>query len=95
MNHTIYFRKKVWERFKDEEDKSDLVNSLLEEFYEESKPSVTTQHKAIDKKDSVVLQERPELVKRQTERSVGLCPNGHAIPEGRSKCMGKGCKYAG
>jgi hypothetical protein len=35
------------------------------------------------------------IEKRQAERSVGLCPNGHAIPEGRSKCMGKGCKYAG
>lgn len=22
------------------------------------------------------------------------CPNGHSIPEGRSKCMGKGCKYS-
>lgn len=22
------------------------------------------------------------------------CPNGHAIPEGRSKCLGKGCKYS-
>lgn len=23
-----------------------------------------------------------------------FCPHGHPIPEGRSKCMGKGCKYA-
>lgn len=23
-----------------------------------------------------------------------FCPNGHPIPEGRTKCLGKGCKYA-
>lgn len=23
-----------------------------------------------------------------------FCPNGHSIPVGRTKCMGKGCKYS-
>lgn len=23
-----------------------------------------------------------------------FCPNGHPIPEGKSKCLGKGCKYS-
>ena len=27
-------------------------------------------------------------------KGIKFCPNGHAIPAGRSKCMGKGCKYA-
>lgn len=27
-------------------------------------------------------------------KDYSFCKNGHAIPEGRSKCMGKGCKYA-
>lgn len=28
------------------------------------------------------------------DKGMKFCPNGHAIPAGRSKCMGKGCKYA-
>lgn len=28
------------------------------------------------------------------EKGIRFCGNGHAIPAGRSKCMGKGCKYA-
>jgi len=27
-------------------------------------------------------------------KKYNFCPKGHAIPDGRSKCMGKGCKYA-
>jgi prevent-host-death family protein len=28
------------------------------------------------------------------DKGMRFCGNGHAIPAGRSKCMGKGCKYA-
>ena len=34
MNQTIYFRKAVWDNFKDETDKSALVNDLLAHHYE-------------------------------------------------------------
>jgi hypothetical protein len=30
----------------------------------------------------------------QKEKGLRFCKNGHAIPKGRTKCMGKGCKYA-
>lgn len=33
MQFTTYYRNKVWERFKDEADKSGLVNRLLEKHY--------------------------------------------------------------
>jgi hypothetical protein len=35
MNYTTYYRKDVWERFKDEPDKSDLINRLLTEHYDD------------------------------------------------------------
>lgn len=35
MQQNIYFRKHIWERFKDEDDKSDLINRLLEEHYDD------------------------------------------------------------
>lgn len=33
MNQTIYFQKKIWELFKDEPDKSKVINQLLENYY--------------------------------------------------------------
>lgn len=30
----------------------------------------------------------------QPKDDMKFCPNGHPIPEGRTKCMGKGCKYS-
>lgn len=33
MHQTIYIRKSNWDRFKDEADKSRLVNELLEKYY--------------------------------------------------------------
>lgn len=29
-----------------------------------------------------------------TPTSAAICKNGHPIPEGRTKCLGKGCKYS-
>jgi hypothetical protein len=33
MQYNIYFRRDNWERFKDEENKSKLINTLLEDYY--------------------------------------------------------------
>lgn len=35
MNYTTYYRKDIWKRFKDEPDKSDLINRLLAEHYDD------------------------------------------------------------
>jgi len=31
---------------------------------------------------------------KKVDIGMKFCKNGHPIPEGRTKCMGKGCKYA-
>lgn len=33
-------------------------------------------------------------VESAKQPALKLCKNGHAIPEGRDRCMGKGCKYS-
>lgn len=33
MQYNIYFRRDNWERFKNEENKSKLINTLLEDYY--------------------------------------------------------------
>lgn len=34
------------------------------------------------------------FAERVLEKSTGFCKNGHPIPEGRDRCLGKGCKYS-
>lgn len=47
------------------------------------------------KKSSVATpQIESKIQEFQKEKKMKFCANGHAIPDGRSKCMGKGCKYA-
>lgn len=56
---------------------------------------VTVQSTPSGKKNkSVGFANNPKLKEFATEKGIKFCANGHAIPAGRSKCMGKGCKYA-
>lgn len=48
--------------------------------------------KAIENKKQ--LGKARSMLERQNEKSMGFCKNGHPIPEGRDKCLGKGCKYS-
>lgn len=65
--------------FDKEKNKSGLVNELLAEHYD-IHPKV----------DNLV-----KIMSSKTKISNTLfCKNGHPIPEGRDKCLGKGCKYA-
>jgi hypothetical protein len=48
MNQTIYFRKDVWSKFEKEEKKSELINHLLTEHYDDV--DVAEVIKAIDPK---------------------------------------------
>ena len=45
-----------------------------------------------EKEDKVELENK--LKSFAADKKYNFCPKGHAIPDGRSKCMGKGCKYA-
>lgn len=61
MQYNLYFRKEVWERFKDEKLKSNLVNQLLEQHYTGKKPQIDILdplQRGIDPKE-VELQFRP------------------------------------
>lgn len=95
MNQTIYFRKDIWDKFQKEENKSDIINKLLGEYYN------TTQEfpKVQVKLESPIIKtpkQATEAVKNLPDKLRGAneCKNGHLIPEGRTKCLQKGCKYA-
>lgn len=56
---------------------------------------VTVQSTPSGKKNkSVGFANNDKLKEFAEEKGIKFCANGHAIPAGRSKCMGKGCKYA-
>jgi len=69
MNQTIYFRKEIWNRLKDEQKKSELINELLAEHYKE--PRITDKDinkiaKTIDKQktpDVIYPTKRPAVCK--------------------------------
>ncbi len=42
---------------------------------------------------SAGIVKQPEAKVNEPEAN-SFCANGHAIPAGRSKCMGKGCRYS-
>ena len=84
----IYITKDNTNRLKTEASKSGLINRLLNEYYEHAHShdhtSVITPP-IIKTADQVMVKPRSES---------GFCANGHAIPAGRTKCLGKGCKYS-
>lgn len=50
-------------------------------------------------KNELRIIKTPEEAKQATKpivesKEFKTCKNGHAIPSGRSKCTGKGCKYS-
>lgn len=97
MRANIYIRRENEEKWEKVADKSKWINALL------ANSGDTSGYGAV--KDSpvgpmitVLSDELPPLEtpfkQRVVENSQGFCKEGHAIPEGRSKCMGKGCKYS-
>jgi hypothetical protein len=50
MQYNIYFRRDNWERFKDEENKSKLINTLLEDYYKDYKTPHTPLQETIEEK---------------------------------------------
>lgn len=59
----------------------------------------TIDHFGTDKTNrSKIIKTPADATKKVEElfkaKPMDFCPNGHSIPEGRTKCMGKGCKYS-
>ena len=92
MNQTIYFRKDIWDSFAAEPDKSKLINELLSEHYGLGSVAET---KTRSRVSSRRLDTRSSFERRVERNSGGFCKNGHPIPDGRDRCLGKGCKYGG
>ena len=106
----IYIQKDLDSMVAGESNISGLINDLVREHYKkvaskvEQLASVGIRSKIEYKTDlkaqkftTTVVPDAKDVnkFKKRVERaSAGFCKNGHAIPEGRSKCMGKGCKYA-
>lgn len=94
MNYTIYIASDLdkHDRFHGEENKSGLVNMLLRKHY-----SIHAPKQGVGKvrEEVQVLAALPNpFTERKNSLSSGYCKNGHPIPEGREKCLGKGCKYS-
>lgn len=101
MQNNIYFQKEVWEYFKDEPNKSNLLNELLRNHYNLNKPNKPT--RAIVKPKPVTktkidsikqlvpgMLTAADLAPKIDER--GTCRKCGNILDVRGKCLNKGCK---
>lgn len=85
MHYNTYYRKDVWEKFKDEKKKSDLINSLLAEYYGQTpmKPYDMSKAKktSITKELSNSTKEQGGVVKPWAgdDSTWELCTEGHKI----------------
>lgn len=95
---TFYLEEDIVERLNQEKNKSAIVNSALRVHFmmKDSKPD-----------DMIKVQTEKNFKSLQDALSYGVdnktydksntasyCPNGHPIPVGRDRCMGKGCKHS-
>ena len=72
MQYNIYFRRDNWERFKDEENKSKLINKLLEDYY--SQTSSQTPHTPLQETE----EEKPKpqnILEPEMKRACCLRPS--------------------
>lgn len=83
----IYIEPAIEKILRKEESMSGLINTLLRKHYgyERTKIKAVTFGKGT-----------PGETTKYVEQTIGpeFCKNGHPIPEGRTKCLGKGCKYS-
>lgn len=81
MQYNIYFRKQNWERFKDEENKSGLINKLLSEHYKGRGGTSI---------ESPIKQKRVPISELKIKGvSVGVCTGDHYMSRvdcGKANC---------
>lgn len=106
MRIDLYVQKDLEELISQEADRGRLINQLLRTYYEKSteprseespRPSNDRQPRVPLPKQAIEEANTPKpktISERIVEKSAGFCPNGHSIPPGRSRCMGKKCKYS-
>ncbi len=104
---TVYIRNEDYEKWKLIKNKSEMISQAINRSEISSMVQKNGKAKLVHKVHAP--EESPEIridVNTREEeiramiyqsaekaRAYNFCPNGHSIPEGRSKCMGKGCKY--
>lgn len=98
----IWVRKEDLEAFEAIEDFPEWLHENLSQSTEpkskesprssnDGEPRVPLSKQAIEEANTP----KPKTIsERIVEKSAGFCPNGHSIPPGRSRCMGKKCKYS-
>lgn len=106
---TLYIRDSDYDKWKLIENKSELVSqainrSVISVVEKPNGKLMTNQEilppEPVPEKNKTVRKRTPpttmedKLAGMQKDQGMKFCPNGHAIPDGRTKCMGKGCKYA-
>lgn len=96
MQYNTYYRKDVWEKFKDEENKSELVNRLLVGFYKQLDDGFGRLEDGGEVQEFTLAEAKSfvkPVAKPLPDRfKTGVCKI-HATPltlEG--KCLQKGCK---
>lgn len=83
----IYIREDDWQKFQAIEDRPLWLSHALRNT------DVPKVNKAITERKEIEKVMKP-FMKHMARNTVGFCPNSHPIPEGREKCLGKGCKYS-
>lgn len=74
MQYNIYFRRDNWERFKDEENKSKLINKLLEDYYSQIEDLSQTPHTPLQETE----EEKPKpqnILEPEMKRACCLRPS--------------------
>jgi hypothetical protein len=81
-NATIYIRKENEDAWSELENKSLWINQQLFKSHTDAPLHI----------DYTAREPTTETTPKLD--NFGFCKNGHPIPEGRIKCLGKGCKYS-
>lgn len=92
-NRTQYIRNEDVDAWDALENKSEWIHNHLNQPL----PRIMKAEKEGSQKSEENTPSLPHIESKikefQGAKKLAFCKNNHAIPEGRDKCMGKGCKY--
>jgi hypothetical protein len=91
----IWIRKENEDKWEAIPEKSEWINALLANSGSTSRYGAprTIAGETFREVLSETLPKQPVL-KPRVSNTAGYCKEGHPIPPGRDRCMGKGCKYS-
>lgn len=87
--YNLYIQKDLQPLLDKESNMSGMINKLLREHYNKvgKRVELNTINQEPKRPGKLEIQPEPMLDR------ILECPNGHRIPEGRDRCLGKKCKY--